>query len=436
VNFQAVLAGLPDAVIAVDDTLRVVFWNAAAEVLTERSARRAEGRLLKEVFAADASIVRRLSETLGTGESRSEAEGVIERPDHREVPVSIVTAPLFDHAGRAEAAVAVVRDLSRIRQLEAEVRRGETLAAAGRMAVGLAHEIRNPLGAIRGAVQLLGRELGAESPLREYTQVLLTEVDRVNRIIEMLLNLARPAPIHPVPLNLHQLLERVALLSEENARTRRVTIVRRYDPSLPPILGDEDRLMQVFHNLVRNAIEAMAERRPSHADDAGQPQHAVRQDGPGRRARAMVEAQVMDEGAGIPAAARARIFDPFFSTKAQGLGLGLAICHQVLEQHRGAIHVGGTEGRARPSRASCRSPADMSARILIADDEDSLRWVLEKGLRGAGYDVTSVKDGTAATRAVEAEAFDLVFLDIRMPGLTASAPWPGCASCAPTPAWW
>ena len=160
-NFQTVLAGLPDAVIAVDEALRVVFWNSAAEELTERSARRADGRVLKEVFPADASLVRRLSETLATGESRSEPEGTVERPDHRLVPVSIVTAPLFDRAGRVEAAVAVVRDLSRIRQLEAEVRRGETLAAAGRMAVGLAHEIRNPLGAIRGAVQLLGRELGA-----------------------------------------------------------------------------------------------------------------------------------------------------------------------------------------------------------------------------------------------------------------------------------
>jgi two-component system nitrogen regulation sensor histidine kinase GlnL len=344
-NFQAVLAGLPDAVVAVDDALRVVFWNAAAEVLVERSARRAEGRLLKEIFAADASLVRRLSETLATGESRSEAEGAIERPDHRQVPVSIVTAPLFDRDGQVEAAVAVVRDLSRIRQLEAEVRRGETLAAAGRMAVGLAHEIRNPLGAIRGAVQLLGRELGPESPLQEYARVLLSEVDRVNRIIEMLLNLGRPAPIRPVPLNLHQLLERVALLSEETARDRRVTIVRRYDPSLPPILGDEDRLVQVFHNLVRNAIEAMAA--------GGQLTLATRVSlnqlfgkvdlGSGQRT--MVEAQVMDEGPGIPAAVRARIFDPFFTTKEQGLGLGLAICHQVLEQHRGAIQVDSVEGR-------------------------------------------------------------------------------------------
>ena len=344
-NFQSVLAGLPDAVIAVDDALRVVFWNAAAEVLAERSARRAEGRLLKELFAADASLVRRLSETLATGESRSEAEGVIERPDHRQVPVSIVTAPLFDRAGRVEAAVAVVRDLSRIRQLEAEVQRGETLAAAGRMAVGLAHEIRNPLGAIRGAVQLLERELGPESLLHEYARVLLSEVDRVNRIIEMLLNLAKPAPIHPVPLNLHQLLERIALLSEETARERHVTILRRYDPSLPPILGDEDRLMQVFHNLVRNAIEAMV--------DGGQMTLTTRVSlnplfgkvdlGGGQRT--MVEAQVMDEGVGIPAAVRARIFDPFFTTKERGLGLGLAICHQVLEQHRGAIQIDSVERR-------------------------------------------------------------------------------------------
>jgi len=344
VNFQAVLAGLPDAVIAVDDQLRVVFWNSAAEVLTERSARRAEGRLLKEIFAADASLVRRLAETLATGESRSEPESHVERVDHRLAPVSIVTAALFDRRGHVEAAVAVLRDVSRIRQLEAEVRRGETLAAAGRMAVGLAHEIRNPLGAIRGAVQLLGRELGPDSPLQEYTTVLRTEVDRVNRIIEMLLDLARPAAIRPAPLNLHQLLERVALLSEEGARERRVSIVRRYDPSLPPILGDEDRLVQVFHNLVRNAIEAMP--------DGGQLTLATRVSmnplfgkvdlGSGQRH--MVEAQVMDEGAGIPAAARARIFDPFFTTKERGLGLGLAICHQVLEQHHGAIQLDSVEG--------------------------------------------------------------------------------------------
>src|SRR5581483_5750322 len=226
--------------------------------LTGRSARRAQGRLVKDVFPGGASVVSRLAETLGTGESRSEADASVETAEGRAVPVSIVTAPLFDREGRVEAAVAVLRDVSRIRQLEDEVRRGETLAAAGRMAVGLAHEIRNPLGAIRGAVQLLARELGAGSPLHEYTEVLTKEVDRVNRIIEMLLDLGRPVRLTRTPLNLHLLLERVALLHEEDARARGIVFVRRYDPSLPPILGDEDRLLQAFHNLVRNALDAMA----------------------------------------------------------------------------------------------------------------------------------------------------------------------------------
>src|SRR6059036_1858490 len=345
-NFESVLAGLPDAVIAVDGALHVVFWNAAAEELTGRSARRAQGRVLKEILPTGSSLVRRLTETLSTGEHRSEADGVLDTVDSRTVPVSIVTAPLFARDGTVEAAVGVVRDVSRIRQLEAEVRRGETLASAGRMAVGLAHEIRNPLGAIRGAVQLLARELASEPRLTEYTTVLTSEVDRVNRIIEMLLNLARPVPVRPVPLNLHQLLERVALLTEEGARDKRIAIVRRYDPSLPPILGDEDRLVQVFHNLVRNAMDAMsAGGTLTLATKVSLNPLFGKMDLGGGGARTMVEAHVIDEGSGIPAAARAKIFDPFFTTKDHGLGLGLAICHQILEQHRGAIHVDSEEGR-------------------------------------------------------------------------------------------
>ncbi len=347
-NYEAVLAGLPDAVIAVDATLRVVFWNAAAEELTGRSARRAQGRLVKDAFQPGAPVVSRLAETLSTGESRSEADGAVQTVDGRTVPVSLVTAPLFARDGTVEAAVAVLRDVSRMRQLEAEVRRGETLAAAGRMAVGVAHEIRNPLGAIRGAVQLLARELRGlpeGGRLTEYTDVMLREVERVNRILESLLDLGRPVQLRRVPLNLHQLLERVALLREEEARARGIVFVRRYDPSLPPILGDEDRLVQVFHNLVGNAIEAM--KRGGRITLATRvsldPLYGKMDVGGGPRT--MVEAQVADEGPGIPDAVRARIFDPFFTTKEQGLGLGLALCHRIVEEHLGAIQVQSTEGR-------------------------------------------------------------------------------------------
>ena len=344
-NFETVLAGLPDAVIAVDDALRVVFWNAAAEALTGRSSRRAEGRSLKELLPPDASLTRHLAETVRTGESRGEGETTLLTPDGHTIPVSIVTAPLFDHGGTVGAAVAVLRDISRIRELEAEVRRGETLAAAGRMAVGLAHEIRNPLGAIRGAVQLLAREVAPGSRFGEYTQVLIQEVDRVNRIIEQLLDLARPVQLRTGPLNLHQLLERVSLLAAEGALAQGVTIVRRYDPSLPPILGDEDRLVQVFHNLVRNALDAMkgGGRLTLTTRISLSPVFAKMDLGAGQRS--MVEVQVTDEGTGIPARVQAKVFDPFFTTKERGLGLGLALCHRILEEHKGAVRIDSVEGR-------------------------------------------------------------------------------------------
>lgn len=345
IDYEALLAGLRDAVVGVDEGLRVVLWNPAAEALLGRSARRVVGRTLKEVFPPDTSLVRHLTDTLATGESRSESEAVVDGVDGRPVHVSVVTAPLAGRGGGVETAVAVIRDITRLHQLESEVRRGETLAAVGRMAVGLAHEIRNPLGAIRGAVQLMQRELGDEARWGEYTRVLLQEVNRVNRIIEMLLDLGRPVTLRPVPLNVHQLLERVALLLEEMAAQQKVQIVRRYDPSLPPILADEDRILQVFHNLVRNAIEAMpgGGRLTLISRLSMDPLFAKVDLGQGLRS--MAEVQVADEGEGIPEPARAKLFTPFFTTKDRGLGLGLALCHRLVEEHRGVIQVASEAGR-------------------------------------------------------------------------------------------
>jgi len=353
-DYETLLAGLPDAVVGVDEGLRIVLWNPAAEALLARSARRALGRTLKEVFAPDTSLARHLSDTLATGESRSESEALVESADGRSIHVSIVTAPLAGRSGAVSAAVAVVRDITRLHQLEAEMRRGETLAAAGQIALGLAHEIRNPLGAIRGAVQLLKRELGDEARWREYTDVLLKEVDRVNRIIEMLLDLGRPVTLRTVPLNIHQLLERVALMSEPLAAQRGVAIVRRYDPSMPPILADEDRMMQVFHNLMRNAMEAMPRggRITLITRLSMDPLFAKVDLGHGLKS--MAEVQVADEGEGIAEAARARLFTPFYTTKDGGLGLGLALCHRIIEEHRGAIQI--QSEHARGTTVSCFLP--------------------------------------------------------------------------------
>ena len=353
-DYQALLAGLPDAVVGVDEDLRIVLWNPAAEALLGRSARRALGRAVKDLFAPETSLIRHLSDTLATGESRSESEAIVEGADGRPVHVSIVTAPLAGRSGPVTAAVAVVRDITRLHQLEAEMRRGETLAAAGHIAMGLAHEIRNPLGAIRGAVQLLKRELGDEARWAEYIEVLLKEVDRVNRIIEMLLDLGRPVTLYPVPLNIHQLLERVALMSEEMASGRGVQIVRRYDPSLPPILADEDRIVQVFHNLVRNGIEAMPRGGRLTLITRLSMDPLFAKVDLGRGLKTMAEMQVVDEGEGISEATRVKLFTPFFTTKSGGLGLGLALCHRILEEHKGAIQITSEPGKG--TAVSCFLP--------------------------------------------------------------------------------
>lgn len=353
-DYETFLSGLPDAVVGVDDALRIILWNAAAEALTGKSARRIQGRTLKEVFAPDSSLVRHLSETLRSGESRSEAEAMIAGAAGHLVPVSILTAPVAKGSGNVEAAVAVLRDLSRIHQLEEEVRRGETLATVGRTAVGLAHEIRNPLSAIRGAVQLLRKELGDEARWGEYTDVLIKEVDRVNRILEALLDLGRPVQLRLAPLNLHQLLERVALLSEEMAASRGVHIVKRYDPSLPPILADEDRIIQVFHNLVRNAIEAMPRGGYVTLTTRLSMNPLFAKVDLGSGTRLLVEVQVSDEGQGIPEALRGKIFDPFITTKESGLGLGLALSHRILEEHKGAIQLQSLPGKG--TTVSCFLP--------------------------------------------------------------------------------
>jgi PAS domain S-box-containing protein len=343
-DYGGLLAGLPDAVVGVRPDLTVFLWNAAAEVLVGRAATRALGRALADILPPEARLVRHLAETVRLAEGRAEAESEVELAGGRTVPVSLQTAPIHDAAGRLQGAVAVLRDLSRLKALEAEVRRGERLAALGQMALALAHEIRNPLGAIRGVAQLLGTELG-EGPYREHLAVMLGEIDRVNRVMEALLDLGRPMRFVFAAVNLHQLLERVCLLAEPAARAHGVQLVRRYDPSLPPLWADEDRLMQVFQNLVQNGIEAMpgGGRLTLTTRMSLDPVYGRVDLGAGPRP--LVEILVADEGEGIAESLGDRIFDPFVTTKPRGLGLGLAVAHRIVEEHRGALRVTSAPGK-------------------------------------------------------------------------------------------
>jgi two-component system nitrogen regulation sensor histidine kinase GlnL len=229
--------------------------------------------------------------------------------------------------------VLVLHDRTLQRTLEAATRRVDRLAALGAVAVGLAHEIRNPLGGIKGAAQLLRARL-ADPEERRATDIIIREVERLDGLVEQLRELSQPRPLALTAVNIHRVLNDVLALQRQAAEWGATTLRIAFDPSLPAVHGDRAQLTQVFLNLVKNALEAMDGRgelvistRIEHG------YHVRRAD---HRAQLLV-VLVDDTGPGISDEDQSRLFAPFFTTKARGSGLGLAICHRIVTEHGGTL---------------------------------------------------------------------------------------------------
>jgi len=226
--------------------------------------------------------------------------------------------------------VAIIRDISETRSLRQQVARADRLAAVGEVAAGIAHELRTPLTSIRGFVQYLQ---GSTDPgeWREYGDIIIREVDGMNRIISELLSLVRPQPLNLVPSDLNQLVRETLFLARDSAGQARIAFATELAEGLPRVLADRGQIKQVLLNVLVNAIQAIA----------GQGRILITTAAPGRNT---VSVRVRDDGCGIPEAVRERIFDPFFSTKPTGTGLGMAIARRIIEDHHGRIEVDSTEG--------------------------------------------------------------------------------------------
>jgi two-component system nitrogen regulation sensor histidine kinase GlnL len=222
------------------------------------------------------------------------------------------------------------------------LRRADQLAMLATLAAGLAHEIKNPLGGIKGAAQLLAMELGDDSPLREYTRVMVKETERINGIIDELMDLGRPRPAIMGEVNLAKILGDIILLQKEAARDQGIDFVLNLDPSIPPVHGDENLLTRLLLNLIKNAREAI--------DHGGRIEVECRISAeyhlttPGNRPSPLVVVRVRDTGCGISPEELERIFTPYYTTKTKGSGLGLAICQKIVEDHRGLLKITSTPG--------------------------------------------------------------------------------------------
>jgi len=208
-----VIDNIDRAVIALDRHGLVTLFNPAAENYLGLSARHALGRPCQELFAGQEAVLYLVRTALAEGRSITDDESVVlQRPKNEPLPVSIYAAPIFSRRGEQDGAVLILRDLSRVRELEDTLRRTDQLAMLTTLAAGLAHEIKNPLGGIKGAAQLLAMELAKDSPLQEYTRVMIKETERVNGIIEELMDLGKPRPAVMGEVDLTKILGDIVLL--------------------------------------------------------------------------------------------------------------------------------------------------------------------------------------------------------------------------------
>jgi two-component system, NtrC family, nitrogen regulation sensor histidine kinase GlnL len=354
-SLENVLACLADAVILTDENDGITMFNPAAEQLTGLAEAQVLQRPCAAVFAATpvvADVVRR-TRTLAQNQSCGEETLFAHQ---KPVPVRLSCSPIWGPEGQIQGTALVIQDLSYQKKLEDESRRNETLARLGGLVAGLAHEVKNPLGGIKGAAQLLAKRFADQPEATEYTGVMIREIDRLSRLVEQLLTLGAPPTPNLVPLNIHKVLHEVLALMKPELSARHISVRLQIDPSLPDVRGEETQLTHVFLNLLKNAIEAMPEGgtltlttrmetdfyiiRRRGAQAAAAPTQAGGAAAPPapQPLGKFLRVEVADTGPGFGAVDPERIFEPFFTTKPRGSGLGLAICERIIAVHGGEIH--------------------------------------------------------------------------------------------------
>ena len=350
-RWSQIIDSLEEGVIGVDPEGQVLSMNHAAEQLTSSSLAAARGRSHRELFAESAWIGD-LVEAACQGEHRStSAEGSLRRLWQRPVPVRATASAILDGLAHRSGAALILQDLTLQRNLETDVRRAQSLAQLGVVVAGLAHEIRNPLGGIRGAVQLLAAEIGPRPSATEYVDLILREVDRLSKLLGQLLELRPRGSFTPEPVNIHRVIDHVLTLVAETAQREETKIHRFFDPSLPEVRGDPDALTQLVLNLVQNGLQAVATvpagstREIRLTTRVETDYHLSSVDARHRSRGRLLRVDVEDNGPGIPSEIQANLFSPFVTTKPKGTGLGLAICQRIVTDHGGTIRFESGPGR-------------------------------------------------------------------------------------------
>jgi len=352
VSWEQILSNLDDGVVTVDLEGRIGFFNEAAEVLTDASSAATVGHPLEKIFKREPWLLELVKKTRPPRQKSARGEGHFVTRWGRKTPVSVTASPLLDRQGQFLGTIMLLRDDKHRKVLEEDLKQTDRLALMGTLAAGLAHEIKNPLGGIKGAAQLLRRTGHGDPSVAQFTDIMIREVDRVNQLIEQLLNLSRPAELDLAAVNIHEIIDTVLFLEGQTVAAKEIELRKRFDPSLPPVRADRAQLTQVFLNLVKNAFQAMGRSGALTVTTRLETDFHVH--GQGKATGRFIWVDIADEGAGIREEDLPQIFSPFFTTKTNGTGLGLAICYRIINEHGGTIRVESTEGKGSTFKVSLR----------------------------------------------------------------------------------
>ncbi len=325
---ENVFESMADGLISVDNDRNIVTLNRRAAEFLGNEEKNLKGLKISKIFTPDIETL------LEDGEmSIRDREVEILSPTGGRIPLSLSAAPLKDETGREMGLVLLLRDLREIRDLQEKVRRSERLASLGRLAAGVAHEIRNPLSSIRGFAQYFNRRLKGQEEEQGYASIMIKEVDRLNRVITELLDFARPKEPHRERQAMEEIVDDSLTLLRAEFTQKKITIEKSFAPDLPKVSVDRDQISQALLNLFLNSLESM--------ERGGKVEVSLKKiDQP-----SALEIAITDTGRGIGREDLGKVFEPFFSTKRKGSGLGLAIVHQIIvEGHGGDVAVESREG--------------------------------------------------------------------------------------------
>jgi two-component system nitrogen regulation sensor histidine kinase GlnL len=321
---------LTTSVVLLDSELNLVFANAAAETLFETSAPKLTGLPLERFFPQGEKFVDAVRQSLDESRTFTERDVLLLRPHLGTLKVDCTVSPWWRVRGEPMGLVLEIASVERHQRIQAE----EAMLLQNHITTalmrGLAHEVKNPLGGIRGAAQLLEREL--DDPRHtEYTQIIIGEADRLRKLVDRMLG--PRGELNRCSFNIHEVLEHVRQVVEIE-RDRRVVIERDYDPSLPEIYADRDLLIQAFLNLVRNAVQAMN----GHGGTIVLRTRAQRKFTIGTTLhRLVIRTDIIDDGPGVDPQIADSIFYPMVSGRAEGSGLGLPIAQSLVNRQGGLI---------------------------------------------------------------------------------------------------